>query len=320
MLEELVQNILKMHNDARRYAPGVERPPLIWDNELEEAAKSHSKVLAGRKSTSRHSFYDSNNRNQGENIYWEARNVSEAEMYHRAISYWTNENSRYQGQNINLEDLGKWGHYTQIIWPSTTRVGCASAKTKSGATYIVARYSTRGNVIGESAYGMAYDTGTFPAPRNGGVGSEGSGTFTLSPDKPYEKGREEPSLVQLYPSYQPTRRDPGIDRRQGSLGNVSDFRSYQPATGAGDTGAEERTIGLSRVLSYQPVTGNKIQGQSTPTKPRQTVRQDKVSRPAAPSDNTTRSKVRIKNLFREIEEPIRKFSPRRLFGKEQTPE
>ncbi|ESZ97260.1 SCP-like extracellular protein [Sclerotinia borealis F-4128] len=301
-----------MHNDARRYALGVQRPPLIWDTKLEAAAERHANILAGRGGTLQHDSHDARNCNQGENIYWEARNVSEAEMYHSAISYWTSENSLYQGQPISREDLRRWGHYTQIIWPSTTRVGMASAKTKSGATYIVARYMERGNIFGQSAYEMSYKTGSFPAASSSGVAIQWPGISTLSPSRPYEKCREDPTIAQHYPSYQPTRKYPGTSIRLRSHENVSDLRSYQPTTGIGDVFAEART-GLSRARTYQPVTGNKIQDLQA------TLGQYHVPPPVDRPEITNRVRVRdIKNFFKEIEEPISRLSPRKLFGKERT--
>jgi hypothetical protein len=43
------------------------------------------------------------------------------------------------------------GHYTQIIWPQTTRVGMASF-AGVGGTYIVARYSPRGNIVRQTPW------------------------------------------------------------------------------------------------------------------------------------------------------------------------
>ena len=44
----------------------------------------------------------------------------------------------------NWEDVG---HFTQMIWPTTTRVGCALAAT-ARTDYLVCRYSGAGNIDG----------------------------------------------------------------------------------------------------------------------------------------------------------------------------
>ena len=45
----------------------------------------------------------------------------------------------------NVEDVG---HYTQLIWKETTAVGCSIIRGKQ-EEFLVCRYSTPGNVIGQ---------------------------------------------------------------------------------------------------------------------------------------------------------------------------
>src|SRR3546814_16468334 len=62
---------------------------------------------------------------------------------------------------------GRWsdvGHYTQIIWHSTTDVGCAIAVSQSDE-YLVCRYTTPGNVYGRDPLGGDEPTSPIIAHR-----------------------------------------------------------------------------------------------------------------------------------------------------------
>jgi hypothetical protein len=49
------------------------------------------------------------------------------------------------------EDVSAVGHYTQMIWSSTRRVGCAVTSNASDE-FLVCRYEPSGNWTGQSPY------------------------------------------------------------------------------------------------------------------------------------------------------------------------
>jgi hypothetical protein len=71
--------------------------------------------------------------------------------YESMVGGWSSE-ARYfmPGQFPAVSRSGNWadvGHYTQMIWPTTTHVGCALA-SNARSDYLVCRYSPAGNIDG----------------------------------------------------------------------------------------------------------------------------------------------------------------------------
>jgi len=67
------------------------------------------------------------------------------------IASWSTERARFQrGTFPAVSRTGNWadvGHYSQMIWPTTTRVGCAIASS-ARVDALVCRYAPAGNIDG----------------------------------------------------------------------------------------------------------------------------------------------------------------------------
>ena len=137
--------LLARHNADRRQA-GV--PDLTWDPALAQGAQSYANELA-RLNLLRHSPKGTR-RGIGENLWMGTR------VYFRPanmVGAWSSERSMFRpGRFPAVSRTGNWadvGHYTQMIWPGTQRVGCAIAKS-ARADVLVCRYWPSGNVDGQS--------------------------------------------------------------------------------------------------------------------------------------------------------------------------
>ena len=135
--------VLAAHNAARTHA-GVS--PLIWDTALGNSAARYAQQMA---LTNRFQHSDRKaRRGVGENLWMGTRGVFSVE---RMVSDWASERRMFRaGIFPAVSRTGNWadvGHYTQIVWPTTTRVGCALATT-SRADYLVCHYSPAGNIDG----------------------------------------------------------------------------------------------------------------------------------------------------------------------------
>jgi cysteine-rich secretory family protein len=135
--------ILAAHNAVRARA-GL--APLAWDPTLGEAAAAYAQQMAF---TGVFAHSDrSARRGTGENLWMGTRGAFSLETM---VNNWASEGRWFRaGVFPNVSSTGNWeqvGHYTQIVWPTTTRVGCALAST-SRTDYLVCRYSPAGNVDG----------------------------------------------------------------------------------------------------------------------------------------------------------------------------
>jgi hypothetical protein len=135
--------ILAAHNVERAR---MSMPPLAWDDALGVGAATYAQQMAFT-GTFQHSNRQAR-RGIGENLWMGTHGAFSIEAM---VGGWAAE-KRYFLPGIfpNNSRTGNWedvGHYTQMIWPTTTRVGCAIASTRR-IDYLVCRYATAGNMDG----------------------------------------------------------------------------------------------------------------------------------------------------------------------------
>ncbi|CAI9765746.1 unnamed protein product [Fraxinus pennsylvanica] len=121
--------------------------PLVWDNQLEKYAG----WWAGqRRSDCRlaHSFPEGNF-TLGENIYWGGGSTwTPAD----AVRAWADEEKYYRYKSNSCAERQQCGHYTQIVWKNTRRIGCARLVCDTGDAFMTCNYYPPGNYIGERPY------------------------------------------------------------------------------------------------------------------------------------------------------------------------
>ncbi|MGX7952751.1 CAP domain-containing protein [Tsuneonella sp. HG249] len=141
---DFARRLLEAHN-AERDRAGL--PALAWSSKLAHDAQGWAGELS-RQGTLQHAD-DYQRRGMGENLWMgTAGHYSAEDMVGGFIA----ERAKFRpGTFPQVSRTGNWadvGHYTQIIWPATTEVGCAVAK--GGAhDFLVCRYNPAGNVVGD---------------------------------------------------------------------------------------------------------------------------------------------------------------------------
>jgi uncharacterized protein YkwD len=135
---------LRLHNQARVQF-GV--APIAWSDELAAEAMGHAQYMA-RTGIYGHDQTPGRRKKQGENLWRGQRGVF---SYDIMVQVMVDEAKLFRpGAFPNNSATGNWSdvaHYTQIVWPTTTSVGCALASSAT-TDYFVCRYSPTGNKDG----------------------------------------------------------------------------------------------------------------------------------------------------------------------------
>lgn len=135
------QRVLDIHNRERA---AIGSAPLRWNPQLEQDAANHARQLA-RTGQLTHAP------REGRGIVRE--NLSRGPLGwgpDQLMRNWINEKRHFHGGIYPNVCTGGWSscaHYTQVIWPGTTDVGCGAANG-AGFSWFVCRYSPGGNKDG----------------------------------------------------------------------------------------------------------------------------------------------------------------------------
>ena len=163
------QTIIDYHNELRnQIASGLLTPPkfssssniaeLVWDEKLGRLAQAFADKAIFSHNPSR--TVPELPGYIGENIYWSSfyGTVNKFDVK-SAINSWFNEHKDFTLPSLVFLQSGKSiGHFTQIAWATTKRVGCGLKTVLKGTNYqnyFVCDYHNGGNFLGQKIY----DTG-----------------------------------------------------------------------------------------------------------------------------------------------------------------
>jgi len=146
--QEDAQAALDFHNQVRK---DVDSPPLEWSTELAKYSQAWANHLAQENNCNMQHRPSEGEWKQvyGENIFWGSASSYNAKD---ASESWYSEIKDYKHQTITNSNYQIFGHYTQMVWKNTTKVGIGQAVCPNGAIIIVANYKPAGNYIGQKAY------------------------------------------------------------------------------------------------------------------------------------------------------------------------
>jgi hypothetical protein len=139
---EDINTILQLHNDYRAIH---QSPPLVWSSSLASGAAQWASQCRWEHSNA-----------GGENLF-AAGGYPVDTLYTYAGETWYSEVSAYDFNNPQNSDFWDIGHFTQMVWASTSELGCARAMCPGGQNspfgtsgnwlFVVCRYSPPGNMF-----------------------------------------------------------------------------------------------------------------------------------------------------------------------------
>lgn len=153
-------DMLAAHNS---YRSAVGSTALKWSDDLQSKAQKWADNLKAQGCNSSHSgpgenlYYASAKRSatskdSNGNWIWE-ENVQAIDDK-KVTDSWGSEKQwfDYSNNECNAPDGEACGHYTQVVWKSSTEVGCGNAVCGDSSQVWVCNYSPAGNVTGQKPY------------------------------------------------------------------------------------------------------------------------------------------------------------------------
>ena len=138
LLSDFKKEILEAHNAYRKQHHA---PPLNWSDEAAAAAQTWVDKLAKENVLKHGNHHEGMAQNLAMKYAIGGCNLSGQEV----TEIWYSEESNY---NYGDSKFGyDTGHFTQVVWKSTTHIGAAKA-IAGNSCFVVANYMPPGNVVG----------------------------------------------------------------------------------------------------------------------------------------------------------------------------
>lgn len=139
MTDTFTKQLLESHN---RYRDLHQAAPLTYDKDLAKAAQKWAEAIA-KKDKLEHDPKCQADR-IGENVAMKYSSERTDFPGSEFTDYWYSEIADY---DFNVENQINCGHFTQVVWKASEKVGFGRAVSSSGRVYVVGRYNPGGNYM-----------------------------------------------------------------------------------------------------------------------------------------------------------------------------
>ncbi|KAJ1138931.1 hypothetical protein NDU88_005310 [Pleurodeles waltl] len=150
LTEKEKSTIVQLHNTYRsRVSPSAaDMLKMEWDTTLENIAKAYAKKCIWAHNPDRG--------RRGENLFLISTPTVNVDI---AVEDWYKENRNYNFATSACADKQMCGHYTQVVWATSNRVGCGDnfcekveGIEEPNVSLLVCNYEPPGNVRGRKPY------------------------------------------------------------------------------------------------------------------------------------------------------------------------
>ncbi len=142
LTKEEIQIVLDRHNYWRADVGITEK--LQWSEKMASLATDWAKQLKEKGCAFEHRL----NNKYGENLFKGTSGVFDATY---VVDAWAGEKADYNYNKNTCKPKKMCGHYTQIVWQTTQKVGCAKIVC-DGMDVWVCNYDPPGNWVGQKPY------------------------------------------------------------------------------------------------------------------------------------------------------------------------
>ena len=146
--------VLEAHNIVR-IKHGLK--PLTWSTKLAKYSQEWADNLCGTGQCTM--VHRPGTPPYGENLYWASpvtwstgESAVQGTTIKDVVKVWADEEDWYNYGSNSCESGKQCGHYTQMVWKSTTKVGCAVKVGKDKSQSWVCSYDPPGNFTGQRPY------------------------------------------------------------------------------------------------------------------------------------------------------------------------
>ena len=137
-----MEGVTEAHNKVRRPL-GI--PELVYSEEMAVVSAEWLEHLENNEGCDIEHDWSSP---LGENLYWSTAGAGPAVV----VKAWADEVEDYDYDSNTCEPGRQCGHYTQIVWSTTTIVGCASRRCAQCPEIWMCNYDPAGNRQGRRPY------------------------------------------------------------------------------------------------------------------------------------------------------------------------